>query len=253
MESTAAHRVCLPPVPEEAAAGPHGWRSLPARATLPSHADPKTQASMNSSRLRMAVCFLALAASGCVTPEAYVENGHDKADYRELLPRNPPTPVRVVAEFRVNGQPHPEVDNAVFNAVVRVLQQTRVLQPVSGSTDLTLHVLVDDITDLDTATSQGWASGLTEGLVGHVTRDDYHFNFTLMGRSGTPQTGLYQHAMLTVSGRAAPPSYGQAHSTNEAFGIILKQSVLEYLHDFQNIDPRTPVMLVPDLGTGEQK
>ena len=253
MESTATHRVPAPPVPDQAAVGPRGWRSLQTHATLPRHADPKTQASMNSSRFRMAVCVLALAASGCVTPQAYVENGHDKADYRELQPRNPPTAVRVVAEFHVNGQPHPEVDNAVFNQVVKVLQQTRVLQPVSGSPDLTLHVLVDDIADLDTATSQGWTAGLTEGLVGHITRDDYHFTYTLMGSAGKPQTGLYHHAMLTVSGRAAPPSYGQAHSTNEAFAIIVKQSVLEYLHDFQGIDPHTPVMLVPDLGGGDQK
>lgn len=201
----------------------------------------------------MAVCFFGLAASGCVTPAAYVENGHDKADYRELNARNPPTPVRVVAEFRVNGQPRPEVNNAVFNEVVKVLQQTRMLQPVSGNAPLTLNVRVDDVADLDAASRQGWTSGLTEGLIGHVTRDDYHFTYSLTGAGRAPETGLYQHAMLTVSGRVAPPSYGQAHSSNEAFSIIVKQSVLEYLHDFQNVDPQKPMMLVPDQGGGEQK
>lgn len=204
------------------------------------------QDRMNPRRSGLAVCLIALSLGGCVTPAAYIENGHDKADYRELQPRNPPTQVQVVAEFRVNGQPQHEHDATVFNEVVRVLQQTRVLQPVSGDPGLTLKVICDDITDLDAATSQGWTSGLTEGLIGHVTRDDYHFHYSLVGSNGTPQTGLYQHAMLTVSGRAAPPSYGQAHSISEAFTLIVKQSVLEYLHDFQGIDPHTPVMLVPD-------
>ena len=207
---------------------------------------------MNPSRSILAVCLVALAVSGCVTPKAYVENGHDKADYRELLPRNPPTQVQVVAEFRINGQPHPEVNHAVFNQVVRVLQQTRVLQPVQADPGLTLRVLVNDETDLDAATSAGWAAGLTEGFSGHVTRDDYHFIYSLQAPGGKPQTGLYQHAMLTVLGRAVPPSYGQAHSTNEAFFIIVKQSVLEYLHDFQNINPGDAVMLVPEAAEPPQ-
>jgi len=213
------------------------------------------QARMTLRRPGVAICLFALALGGCVTPKAYVENGHDKADYRELRPRNPLTQVQVVVDFRVNGQPHPEVNAAVFNAVVRVLQQTRVLQPVDGDPGLTLRVTVDDIADLDAATSSGWMSGLTEGLAGNLTRDDYHFKYSLQGHSGPPQTGLYQHAMITVTGRAVPPSYGQAHSSNEAFAIIVKQSVLEYLHDFQGINPNTPIMLVPELGetAGGQK
>lgn len=205
------------------------------------------QARMTLRRPGVAVCLFALALTGCVTPKAYVENGHDKADYRELFPRNPPTQVQVVAEFRINGQPHPEVNTAVFNEVVKVLQQTRVLQPVNGDPGLTLHVTVDDIADLDAASSSGWSSGLTEGLSGNLTRDDYHFKYSLQGHSGLPQTGLYHHAMITVTGRAVPPSYGQAHTTNQAFAIIVKQSVLEYLHDFQGIKPDAAVMLVPDV------
>jgi hypothetical protein len=202
---------------------------------------------MNIRRL-LAVGLSALAASGCVSVQSYVENGHDKADFRELTPRSPPTPVRVSVNFSVNGQPRPEVDGAVFNEVVRVLQQTRVLQPVQGDPGLSLQVEVNDVTDIDSDKNGGWLSGLTLGQVGRTSRDDYHFSYSLLGSaSGSkPQTGLYQHAMITVVGRAAPPSYGRPHTINEAFAIIVRQSVLEYLHDFQGIDPNTPVMLVPD-------
>lgn len=229
-----------------AAPGRGGARlARPAAACHTAVARRPDNPEMNASRF-LAVCCVALAVSACVPPRSYVENGHDKADFRELTPRTPPTQVRVEADFRINGQPHPEVNAAVFNEVVRVLQQTRVLQPVQGDPGLTLRVTVDDVTDLDADKSAGWVTGLTFGAAGHVTRDDYHFNYSLLGASGKPQTGLYQHAMITVVGRAVPPSYGLAHSINEAFAIIVKQSVLEYLHDFQGIDPGTPVMLVPD-------
>lgn len=230
-----------------AAAAGRGETCL-ARLAAPCHtaiARRPDNPEMKASRL-LAVCCMALAVCACVPPRSYVENGHDKADFRELAPRDPPTQVRVEADFRINGQPHPEVNAAVFNEVVRVLQQTRVLWPVQGDPGLVLRVTVDDVTDLEEDKSSGWISGMTFGASGHVTRDDYHFNYSLVGPSGKPQTGLYQHAMITVVGRAVPPSYGQAHSINEAFAIIVKQSVLEYLHDFQNIDPGTPVMLVPE-------
>jgi len=201
----------------------------------------------------MVGCLFALAASGCVSTNAYVENGHDKADFRELKPRTPPTPVHVVAEFRVNGASRPGVDPAVFNEVVRVLQHTRVLQPVSGDAGMTLKVIVDDIANLDELRKQGLMTGLTEGLSGNIARDDYHFTYTLQASDGSkpPQTGLYRHAMITVSGRAVPPSYGQPHGLDEAFSIIVKQSVLEFLSDIESVDGDEPVMLIPDSSDGK--
>lgn len=202
---------------------------------------------------RMVGCILlALVASGCVSTNAYVENGHDKADFRELKPRTPPTPVQVIAEFRVNGEPRPAVNNAVFNEVVRVLQRTAVLQPVSGNPGRVLHVIVDDTVDLDEARRRGLMTGFTEGLSGSITRDEYHFAYTMQSSNAEkPQTGLYQHAMITVAGRAVPPSYGQPHSSDEAFSIIVKQSVLEFLYDLQSIDGDEPVMFIPDTSDGK--
>lgn len=235
--------------PGKAAAQPGSTGPLLVKAMPPCHTavarSPETQ-NMNKSR-SLAVCLFALAASGCVSVQSYVETGHDKADFRELIPRNPPTPVRVLVDFHINNQPHPEVNMAVFSEVVKVLQRTRVLQPVSGDPGLTLHVSVNDVSDVDSDRSSSWWTGFTFGQIGNTTRDDYHFSYSLQASAGgKPQTGLYEHAMITVVGRAAPPSYGQPHSINEAFAIIVRQSVLEYLHDFQGIDPSTPVMLVPD-------
>ena len=71
-----------------------------AKAAAPCHtsvARSLDNQKMKKSRF-LAVCFFALAASGCVSVQSYVETGHDKADYRELVPRNPPTQVRVLVE-----------------------------------------------------------------------------------------------------------------------------------------------------------
>jgi len=200
---------------------------------------------------RMVGCLFALAASGCVSTNAYVEVGHDKTDFRELQPRNPPTPVRVTAEFQVNGEPRPAVNQAVYNEVVRVLQRTRMLQPVSGDPGLTLKVIVDDTSDLDQIRHQGLVTGLTEGLSGSIARDEYHFTYVLSSGGKKPQTGLYKHAMITVSGHAAPPSYGQPHSIEDAFSLIVKQSVLEFLSDMQSIEGDEPVMFIPDSSDGK--
>jgi len=200
----------------------------------------------------MTLCVaLAMAAGGCVSSQAYVETGHDKADFRDLKPRNPPTQVLVVADFRVNGEPEPEVNLEVFNAVVRVLQGTHVLTPVSSDPGTVLTVTVDDTVDLDHAHHQGFITGLTEGLVGSVVKDDYHFAYTLKSRTGTLQTGLYRHALLTVQGNAAPPGYGQPHSPKEAFSIIVKESVLEFLSDIATVKNNDSLMLVPDTSDGK--
>lgn len=201
---------------------------------------------MKSSLVKLAVCVIALILGGCVGTRAYIETGHDKADFRELKARNPPIQVRVIAEFRTNGQPSPLVNNALLTEVVRVLQKTSVLRAVSGAPKYTLTVICDDVADLEHIKTSALITGLTEGLTGTVSRDDYRFTFTITGASGQPLTGLYHHAMITVAGRAAPPSYGQPHDMTEAFSLIVKQAVLEYLHDIQDLDPDNPVMLVPD-------
>jgi hypothetical protein len=187
-----------------------------------------------------------LVASGCATTNAYVENGHDKSDFHEIVPRSPQMPVLVEVDFRVNGVPRPAVNNEVYNEVVEVLRRSRVLRPVSANPGNKLEVVVDDTVDLDQARHRGFVTGITQGLVGSTIEDSYRFTYTLQSRNGTPQVGLYNHAMLTVSGENAPPGYGQPHSADEAFSVIVRQSVLEFLADIQSANRDDSVMLISD-------
>ncbi|MDR3416303.1 MAG: hypothetical protein P4L83_08960 [Nevskia sp.] len=179
--------------------------------------------------------LLAVGASGCVSVHSFVEDGHDKADFPELAARDPPTPVHVVCEFKRNGEPHPEVDEAVCKEVRNVLRNTRMLMPAGPAAGATLKVTVDDRTDPERGHMNGLVTGLTEGLVGVSTRDNYNFAYSLLERpQAKPHTGLYSHAMITVAGRTPTPSRGQPHPTGEAFSVIVRQSALQFLADVQS-------------------
>ncbi|MDR3416304.1 MAG: hypothetical protein P4L83_08965 [Nevskia sp.] len=202
-------------------------------------------------QLGMAGCLFALLGSGCVSVNAYVEDGHDKTDYRELKPRDPPTPVQMVCEYTRNGEPEPDVDSTICREVARVLQQTQVLLPAETDAAATLKVTVDDRSDLARDRSEGIMTGATQGKVGLTARDDFRFALSLLNADGAPpQSGLYDHAMITVAGDAPVPGYGRPRSAGDAFAVIVQQSVLEFLHDIQaTAGMDGPVMFVPDTPT----
>lgn len=201
--------------------------------------------------LNLVVCGLfTLGSAGCVSVNSYVENGHNMAGFRELDSKGQPQPVRVVAQFKANGLRRPELDQRVCNSVIQVLARTNVLMPVSADPGTTLKIVVDDRYDDDQAMGQGIESGMTLGLSGVIARDDYHFDMSLQGPDGKPHIGTYRHAMITVAGRAAkaPPSYGQPLSADDAFDVIVKQSVLEFLANVQEAGDAS-VIFLPDSGT----
>ena len=190
-----------------------------------------------------------LGSSGCVSVNSYVEPGHDMADFRELHTSGQPQPVRVVAQFKANGQPLPEYDQRVGNSVIQVLARSKVYMPVSGNPDTILKVVVDDRFDSDKAMGQGMETGLTFGFAKVIARDDYHFDMTLQGPEGKPRVGTYRHAMITVAGRSTqtPASYGQPLSADDAFDVIVRQAIVEFLDNVQQSGDE-PVMFVPDSG-----
>lgn len=200
--------------------------------------------------LKLVACSLiALGCAGCVSVNSYVEDGHNLADFHDLHGNGQPQPVRVVVEFKSNGQRQPKLDPRVYNTVVEVLQHTKVLAPVSGDPGTTLKIVIDDRYDDDQARGEGMETGMTFGVAGVKARDDYHFFMTLQGSTGAPRVGSYRHAMITVGGRASktPPSYGQPLSADNAFDVIVKQSVLEFLANIQAAGDE-PVIFVPDSG-----
>lgn len=198
--------------------------------------------------LKLMVCsLLALCSAGCVSVNSYVENGHNLADFRELHGKGQPQPVRLVVDFKTNGKRRPELNERVSSIIIQVLARTNVLAVVSGDPGTTLKVAIDDRYDDDQARGEGMEAGMTFGVAGVVTRDDYHFFISLQGSDGKPQVGSYRNAMITVAGRASktPPSYGQPLTADNAFDVIVKQSLLEFLANVQQAGEE-PVMFVPD-------
>jgi hypothetical protein len=198
--------------------------------------------------LNLVVCSLfTLGSAGCVSVNSYVEGGHDMADFRELHSAGQPQPVRVVAQFKSNGQRRPELDQRVCNAVIEVLARSKVYVPVSGDPGTTLKVVIDDRYDSDQATGQGIESGMTLGLTNVIARDDYHFYVTLESPGSDPRVGSYRHAMITVAGRSAKAaaSYGPPLNADDAFDVIVREAIVEFIENVQQ-SGNGAVIFVPD-------
>ena len=198
----------------------------------------------------VAVCA-ALLTTGCVSTTYYVEEGHTHADLQDVHQRVPPTLVHVSVEFLRNGAHYAEGDGPLNAEVRSILLDSHVLYPVFSNAPLDLHVVLDDHFDPGAARSAGTLSGVTQGFVGNHIRDEYAFSISLHGQGMQPRIGSYCHAIETVVGRATPDSSGLARSKpDEAFQIVVKQAVLDFLVDMQAVgDADEAIMMVPDEST----
>jgi hypothetical protein len=200
----------------------------------------------------MAVCALALLTSGClpVVPiKYYAYEGHSHTDFHDLTPRDPATPVHIVADLRFNGNPHPEGNPELSEEVARVLRASHVLTPVE-SAPATLTVVLDDAFDAGDASSSGWATGLTLGLIGLHVKDSYTFTVTFKDADGQPRIGHYVHAMETVHKDQPQSKWRPFDSPEEAFAVVVKQAMLDFLADLQAVgNVNEPITFVPQTET----
>jgi hypothetical protein len=116
-----------------------------------------------------------------------------------------------------------------------VLRASHILWP-SDSAGATLTVVLDDIYDPGQARSGGFMAGFSEGLVGFHIDDNYIFTITFKDAGGQPRTGRYEHAIETVVGKQKPDSkWRPFDSPNEAFAVVVKQAMLDFLGDLQTV------------------
>lgn len=197
-----------------------------------------------STRLQsVAACALAVLASGCVPQHFFVEEGHTHTDFHDIKARDPVTPVRVDVDFRRNGQPYPLANPTLAREVNQVLRRSHVLWPVADAPAV-LKVVLDNRYDEAQARSSGFMTGFTEGFVGTNVKDEYVFTLTYKDASGQPRSGRYVHAIETVEGNSKAVSKARPlDSPSEAFTVVVKQSVLDFLADLQAVgDSDEPIM-----------
>ena len=158
---------------------------------------------MLTRNFRRAALLAPLLLCACIEPRAYLG-----ADYERNLAQGPPpaaqpTPVRLVAEFRVNEELSPGATRALLRQLKRVLEDSGVYQPADDA-GLLLRVAVDNRADLHQAAKSGFISGLTEGQSGEAIEDRYDFALSLEGPHGVLRSGHYQPVLTTFAVRQVP-------------------------------------------------
>lgn len=193
------------------------------------------------------VFAFALGVAGCVSVRSYVEEGHAAAGYHDLKRLDPPLPVVLSVQFLHNGKHYPPADRDLYNEVSRVLRESGVMISARGDVHATLQVVVDDRYDETLARQRGLLTGLSEGQYASQVRDDYDFTLTFTRAGGEPRIGHYRHAIITVAGRQPPPTHsGRALDPQDAFAVVVRQTVLDFLADVQDLGSTgTPVIMVP--------
>jgi hypothetical protein len=185
-----------------------------------------------------AVCLLALCVAGCAPYRAaFVESGHSTVGVSDLQKPPEPLPVRVRVQFLANGEHKPNADGLVMKDVDDALAASGVLVRVQGDTGIgVLEVTVDDRYDNSSSTAHGFINGLTFGEVTRTTRDDYVVTLNFRNTAGLTRAGHYTHAIITEAGKGPPPDRGRAMTPEQAFSVVISQSLLAFLGDLQAVD-----------------
>ena len=183
---------------------------------------------MTNRILRRAALLAPLLLGACVETHAYLGAGYERNLAPAPRPVSQPLPVRVVTEFRTNEEPSPGAAEVLAREVKRALEDSGVYRPAADA-DLVLRVSVDDRADLHQASHEGFMSGLTIGRSGEATEDRSDFALALEGARGLVHSARYQPVLTTTALRDVPASYGQPRTTEDAFNIIVRDTVNRFL------------------------
>jgi hypothetical protein len=193
-----------------------------------------------------AFLLVALTATACAT-DSYIESGHATTAVNELHPPATPALVLVQAQFYANGRRLPAGDSVVMAEVIKDLAASRMMRPVASSGRKTgvLKIDVNNRYDAGQATIAGLLNGLSLQGVRTTTRDNYDITMDYDGPSGVRRMGSYSHAILSTEGGGPPPANGRPVAVNDAFQVVIWQTVLDFLGDMQAVgNDNTSILFV---------
>ena len=183
---------------------------------------------MLSRILRRAALLAPLLLGACVETHAYLGADYERNLAPPPRPAAQPVPVRIVAEFRVNGELSPGASQVLARETRRVLGDSGAWQPAADA-GLLLRISVDDRADLHQAAHEGFMTGLSAGHSGEATEDRYELALSLEGARGVVHSGRYPALLTTTALRRVPASYGQPRTAEDAFDIIVRNTLNRFL------------------------
>lgn len=181
----------------------------------------------------VAIGLLALAVGGCVSSKSYVDPKYKAVSYSDVKRVQDLYGVNVSVDFQRNGKAFPAANGELRSSVERVLRASGVVIPTTGSTDLAIKVVCNNVSDMGGAAMKGMGTGLTLGLAGTAVTD--HYQVIIEFRQGNEVISKrYDHAIHTTVGNKSAPVSGVAPtSAANAFSGVVEDVVLQFLKEMQ--------------------
>jgi hypothetical protein len=181
-------------------------------------------------------CAGAASLSACISTRSYVGPAEPAADAVALHGLSQPIPVKVNAQFQVNGQAVPDGTPALQAQVEDALRASGVFVPSTDpATAATITVTVNDTVDLQAAHKKGVHAGLTLGSSGALIPDDYAYTAVYAGNGGAPYQATYKQGILTAVGdNVQAPTGAQPTTPADAFHQVILDMTTQFVRDLQS-------------------
>lgn len=186
-------------------------------------------------RCCLLIAYVAITClSGCVNPRPYFDPTQPRVGYDAIQKRETPTRVRLVTEYRRDGQPVTVLSLGIQATVAEVLTKSGVFSVVdAGDSDGQLAVTLNETFDNNMTTGTAAAVGLTLGLVG--TTGARHFEMDLMfrghaGHKSAQVRGLRQTVYVARGATSAVPDGAEViGQTEQVTERVIERLVLRAL------------------------
>lgn len=187
----------------------------------------------------MATMIGALALTGCLSTNSYVDPKFSAIDYTDITAVDGNAVVFV--EFQRNGKPFKRAQKVAETAVVQALENAGYTVVEDGTDGPVIKVVVNNVADIGQAAGQGFGTGLTLGLAGTAVSDFYEISASYSDGTVTFEQD-YEHAIhTTIGNKKAPIENVAATNPQNAFDAVIEDVILQFLSDVQASQAGTPV------------
>ena len=174
------------------------------------------------------------ALGGCTSPKkSFLGTSFPRVAYRDIAARNVPLRLKLSVEFQRNGKHFPEGDIPLKDYSNVILRDTGVVIPVIDRAEGEIRVVLNNIADSGTATSEAARTRYPLWVIGKTITDAYELSMFITTKEGTiSRTGIKQ-AVHTAIGNMSIPEGVPTFPQKQAFGKVLEQMILQALVEMQ--------------------
>jgi hypothetical protein len=192
----------------------------------------------------MKILFIAitlLLLGGCVSTQSFLDPSIQKISYEDIKKRSEPLKLKLIVEFKRNGEHLPGADSTLRDNAERVLRSTGVIVSVDNQSDGEIKVIVNNIADLGKAAAKGFGTGLTFGLASSTVLDAYEMTVSINTNGKTITRTAIKHAIYSIVGSGTPSNGMELIPPHVAFARVVEQMLLSALQEMQSAGELTQI------------